>query len=66
MEIVMNSITNGSDIKSFLKKVTFPYEKQEGVIEYHDIHSERYAVTLNVLNKLDMPVAANVLDRLPR
>ncbi|SFG19618.1 2-polyprenyl-3-methyl-5-hydroxy-6-metoxy-1,4-benzoquinol methylase [Novosphingobium sp. CF614] len=60
MDIDIN--INSTDIKNFLQRVTFPLEQQEGARRYHDIHSERYAITIKAMAKLPLSLDMRVLE----
>ncbi len=52
----------GADIKNFVKTIRLPFENPEAAMKYHDVHSERYAITLNALAKLSLTPTMRVLE----
>ena len=53
---------SGADIKNFMKTVKLPFPTQEGAMRYHDVHSDRYAITLKALSKIHLPTNAKILE----
>lgn len=53
---------SGADIKNFMEAVKLPFANQEGAMRYHDVHSDRYAITLNALSKINLPINAKILE----
>lgn len=53
---------SGSDIKNFMETVKLPFDNQEGAMKYHDVHSDRYAITLKALSKINLPSGAKILE----
>ncbi|MCW2284512.1 SAM-dependent methyltransferase [Rhodoblastus acidophilus] len=61
MELARKKHT-GADIKEFLKTVTLPFSDQENAMRYHDVHSQRYAITLNALGNIPFNDKMKVLE----
>lgn len=59
---MINGNVSGADIKHFMETVKLPFANQEGAMKYHDVHSDRYAITLNALSKVNLPAGAKVLE----
>lgn len=53
---------SGTEIRNFLSKVTFPFDRQEGAKIYHEVHCGRYAITLNAIAKMNFNTEISVLE----
>ena len=58
----MKGIVTDAEIKKFMKSVKLPFDDQESAMHYHDVHSGRYAVTLNSLFRVDFSEKPKVLE----
>lgn len=53
---------NGAYVRRFLESVELPVKCMEGDRDYNEVHSERYAVTIRAIMKIDLPPGADVLE----
>lgn len=53
---------NGAYVRRFLESVKLPIKCMEGDRDYNEVHSERYAVTIRAIMKVDLPSCADVLE----
>lgn len=53
---------NGAYVREFLENVHLPVKRMEGDRDYNLVHSERYAVTIRAIMKVDISSAADVLE----
>ncbi len=53
---------DSADIKAFLKSVSLPFDNQEPAMNYHFVHSQRYAITLEALGNIPLQKGMKVLE----
>lgn len=53
---------NGAYVREFLENVGLPIKRMEGDRDYNVVHSERYAVTIRAIMKVELPTSAEVLE----
>lgn len=53
---------NGAYVRKFFEHVQLPVKRMEGDRDYNEVHSERYAITISAIMKVNLPSTANVLE----